>query len=175
MNYLKYIEHDAENLQFFLWARAYRDKFEKLPPSEKRLAPEWTDSEAEIDAAQAPPRVNKVSADTAAMLKGTGLESTPRITESSHNDHEKSDPFHTPPRTPSNGKKQDRTPSEASSTEEWSISQTSTENTAAQIKRKAEGAFDDAGLKWQPCKSCPAIEIPWILMSSVSYHSTVSR
>lgn len=42
MNYLIYIEHSAENLQFFLWYRDYERRFLEAPSSEKSLAPEWT-------------------------------------------------------------------------------------------------------------------------------------
>ncbi|KAI6777853.1 uncharacterized protein J7T54_002751 [Emericellopsis cladophorae] len=42
MNYLVYIEHSAENLQFFLWYKDYCRRFEAIPASEKALAPEWT-------------------------------------------------------------------------------------------------------------------------------------
>ncbi|KAI0162039.1 hypothetical protein GGR57DRAFT_517499 [Xylariaceae sp. FL1272] len=42
MNYLIYIEHAAENLQFFLWLRGYEKRFHDAPISETALAPEWT-------------------------------------------------------------------------------------------------------------------------------------
>jgi hypothetical protein len=42
MNFLKYIELSAENLQFFLWYRDYSKRFNELPASEKALSPEWT-------------------------------------------------------------------------------------------------------------------------------------
>ncbi|KAG0645317.1 hypothetical protein D0Z07_8832 [Hyphodiscus hymeniophilus] len=42
MDYLLYIEHAAEHLQFFMWFRGYVKKFEFLPRSDKALSPEWT-------------------------------------------------------------------------------------------------------------------------------------
>ena len=42
MDYLVYIEHAAEHLQFFLWFRGYVQRFNSVAPSEKALAPEWT-------------------------------------------------------------------------------------------------------------------------------------
>ena len=41
MNYLCYISHDAENLQFYLWLADYYQRFQRAPPSEKRLSPKW--------------------------------------------------------------------------------------------------------------------------------------
>ena len=41
MDYLIYISHDAENLQFYLWLQSYTKRFEALPLTEKSLSPEW--------------------------------------------------------------------------------------------------------------------------------------
>ena len=150
MNYLKYIEHDAENLQFFLWARSYQERWDKLPEYEKKLSPEWTNADGDAESTQPYKRPMKVSADTAAALKGTAFDSSPNVTEIPSTDAEKANPFNTPPRTPSDEEKHHGLASEVSST--WDSTQSSTGNTSSQIKRKAEGAYDDAGLKWQPCK-----------------------
>jgi len=148
MNYLKYIEHAAENLQFYLWHQAYTKEFEELPASEKSLFPEWTLSKAESEAlaSQNYMRQMKISADTAATLKGTGLDSTPMIHET-----DKTDPFFTPPRTPSNKSKRQDTGSMFSGTDSKSMGWESTENLKS-LKKRVEGAYDEAGLKRQPCK-----------------------
>ncbi|KAF2098009.1 hypothetical protein NA57DRAFT_66491 [Rhizodiscina lignyota] len=140
MNYLKYIEHAAENLQFFLWHRDYTRRFEALPASERKLSPEWTlqQAEAEALAAQTQPRARakKISPEAVAVFKGTDFESKPKVNES-----EKANPFHTPPRTPS---------SESKRMEDMRSMDQSTRTSKSIYQRKAEGAFDDAGLKWQP-------------------------
>ena len=41
MNYLCYVSHDAENLQFYLWLADYYQRFQRASPSEKRLSPKW--------------------------------------------------------------------------------------------------------------------------------------
>lgn len=41
MNYLKYIELSAENLQFYLWLQDYTKRFEQLSEYKKALSPEW--------------------------------------------------------------------------------------------------------------------------------------
>jgi hypothetical protein len=41
MDYLMYVAHDAESLQFFLWYRDYVRRFNGLSAREKGLSPEW--------------------------------------------------------------------------------------------------------------------------------------
>lgn len=41
MNYMCYVTHDAQNLQFYLWLADYYQRFQKAAPSEKRLSPKW--------------------------------------------------------------------------------------------------------------------------------------
>jgi hypothetical protein len=41
MDYLVYVEYNAENLQFFLWYGDYVRRFDALPEKEKALSPEW--------------------------------------------------------------------------------------------------------------------------------------
>lgn len=140
MNYLKYIELAAENLQFFLWYKDYVKRFDDLQEGERKLSPEWTleQAEAEALAAQTQPRAHsKLSPETAAMFKGTDFESQARV-----NEMEKANPFYTPPRTPSG---------ESSRNDEKSMDQSYT--TKSSYVKRAEGAFDEAGLKWQPCKT----------------------
>ncbi|KAL8901662.1 MAG: hypothetical protein Q9192_000421 [Flavoplaca navasiana] len=42
MDYLVYVSHDAENLQFWIWLNAYSSRFYTLPPSEQALSPPWS-------------------------------------------------------------------------------------------------------------------------------------
>ena len=41
-DYLTYISHDAENLQFYVWLKEYTRRFQMLPRSEQVLSPPWT-------------------------------------------------------------------------------------------------------------------------------------
>jgi hypothetical protein len=41
MDYLVYISHDAENLQFFLWYRDYSKRFNALNEVERMFSPKW--------------------------------------------------------------------------------------------------------------------------------------
>lgn len=42
MDYLVYVTHDAENLQFYLWLIDYFRRFAKAPKEETSLSPKWT-------------------------------------------------------------------------------------------------------------------------------------
>lgn len=49
MDYLVYIEHNAENLQFYLWIQDYTKRWnEQVPEKERALSPEWKVEEKEI-------------------------------------------------------------------------------------------------------------------------------
>ena len=146
MNYLVYIEHAAENLQFFLWYRDYSKRFSELPSKEAALAPTWSAEQAEQDA-QAnngpAPLKQQVSPETAAVFKGTDFAPPmASVTEV------KGNPFNTPPRTPNHDKD-----SVAPAEQVWSDNaSTLNSNTNKSFHTKAAGAFENADLKWQPCE-----------------------
>ncbi|KAK3713759.1 hypothetical protein LTR37_008245 [Vermiconidia calcicola] len=138
MNYLKYIEFSAENLQFYLWFRDYSARFAQLPESAKVLAPEWSHEQAEAEAAanmagSKPSR--KVNGHVAEALQGTDFA-----------DRRAPNPFNTPAQTPSLEEKRELSSEYGSSTGETRTTAVST-TTARSV---AEHAFDDAGMKWKP-------------------------
>lgn len=144
MNYLIYIEHAAENLQFFLWYRDYAERFAVLPSREKALAPEWTISQAEAEMLAAQTHgggQKKLSPETAAIFKGTDFAPGAKVTVSEY----AGNPFNTPPMTPTTEAASifSSTPSDGKSTLVGSNDPHVT---------KAAGAFENADLKWQPCK-----------------------
>ena len=138
MNFLKYIELSAENLQFFLWYRDYSKRFNELPESEKVLSPEWTGSKADGEAPKLSAR--KQQAEAAAILEGTDFasEKTVKNSEKSNN------PFFTPPHTPTSD----------SHRREESLDSYDESMTTGKVNHseRAAGAFDNAGLKWKPCE-----------------------
>lgn len=112
MNYLIYIEHSAENLQFFLWHRDYLARFEFASTSDLVLAPEWTKEQQEDSFAklQKEHRVGlkRDPATTAAIFRGTDFEKHWPMSRTAAKSMEKkspifadSNPFCTPPMTPS--------------------------------------------------------------------------
>ncbi|KAK5693246.1 hypothetical protein LTR17_025167 [Elasticomyces elasticus] len=137
MNYLRYIEHSAENLQFFLWYRDYCARWPNLPESERALAPVWTLEQAEAEVAGNQPRPKRLDPQVAAVLKGTDFAdgATKRTAD-------KTDPFVTPNKTSEEGR--DPMSDYASSMgDETQASSTMHHSVAGQ-------AFDDAGMKWKP-------------------------
>ena len=146
MNYLIYIEHAAENLQFFLWHRDYAKRFSGLPDGERRLAAEWTVEQAEAEALanqNSTNSIKSVSAETAAVFRGTDF--APPMSGAVEM---KGNPFSTPPRTPTQERE-----SFAQSENGWSDN-ASTVNSSykSSYQKKAAGAFEAADLKLQPCK-----------------------
>lgn len=135
MNYLTYIEHDAENLQFFLWFKDYCQRFTALTDSEKALSPEVT--VAQHDATKTKANRQKVNPDVAAALKGTDFDTKP--TEHTFSDK---DSAHDSMSTP--------TPHQASSDYDSTLGDKTT-SSANWLNARAEEAYSEAGLKWQPC------------------------
>ena len=43
MDYLLYVSHTAENLQFYLWLQDYRQRFNQASRYEQALSPPWTE------------------------------------------------------------------------------------------------------------------------------------
>ena len=148
MNYLKYIEYSAENLQFFLWFRDYTARFEKLPKNEQALSPEWTKAQAEI--AESGPNGNshRVAGHTnhkiSEMLKDTDFADPPKPPQNGH----KIDPFITPDKTPSLDENRDGLSEYGSSNGDGTTLASSHAH-----RSMADNAFEDAGLKWKPCES----------------------
>jgi hypothetical protein len=138
MNYLKYVELDAENLQFFLWFRDYSRRFNELPDSEKALSPEWSANVFEKENQTRPQKL--ISVETKAIFKGTDFANEPKAPEV-----EKSNPFYTPPRT-ANGDMS----SDADSFDYQDGSLFSGEK--VDHAQRATGAFEGAGLPWKPCE-----------------------
>lgn len=153
MNYLIYIEHSAENLQFFLWYKDYVRRFDLLSAGERRLAPEWSLEQADAQALALkdnPAPMKSISADTAAVFRGTDF-ATPKanIADLSKGGP---NPFGTPPMTPKSGDHDSIAPSEYP----WSDSgSTLRSGFRATHDQKAAGAFEAADVKLQPCMSTP--------------------
>lgn len=46
MEYLVYVSHDAENLQFWLWIQDYTERFSTSPKSDQVLSQPWSEIES---------------------------------------------------------------------------------------------------------------------------------
>ena len=148
MNYLTFRERAAENLQFFLWYRDYCRRFAELPAHERALAPEWTAAQAATDTDlvhQHEKSQVKPSPHMSNLLKGTDFNGGGIKTKAQSMDAR----GWTPPRTPNPAH------ADAVSTMESSAAASLYDPALSSIKgsyaEKAAGAFEAAGLKWQPC------------------------
>ncbi|EMC94694.1 hypothetical protein BAUCODRAFT_556835 [Baudoinia panamericana UAMH 10762] len=144
MNYLKYIEHSAENLQFFLWYRDYCARWEKLPESQKVLSSVWSVQQAESDASGNATRQKRLEPHIAAVLKDTEFADGSLRPPS-----DKADPFGTPEKS-SVDEKRDGVSEYGSSTGDEKTWASSNDH-----KSTASQAFDDAGMKWKPFTTQP--------------------
>lgn len=149
MNYLIYIEHAAENLQFFLWHKDYTKRFDLLPASERNLAPVWTVEQAEAQALTMkdnPNPMKTIGPEAAAIFKGSDF-APPKIIVLEAG---KGNPFNTPPLTPNTGERESIAPSDYP----WSDSgSTVRSGFKASHDKKAAEAFDAADVRLQPCES----------------------
>lgn len=145
MNYLIYIEHAAENLQFYMWFQDYSKRFHSAATTDTALAMEWTqDMHDEAVSKIRRDNVGKLRpvAAAAEIFKGSDFEKQPReLLPPKPMGNDRNDPFLTPP-----GTADSRT-----STGDSSHGMPST--FAPSYKSQAADAFHAAGAK-QPCK-CP--------------------
>ena len=147
MNYLIYIEHAAENLQFYLWYQDYVKRFFAMPQNEQALSPEWTVEKAEADtiaAAAATQASKKMTPEAVEMFRGTDF-AQPVVTVADFNPN--SNPFHTPPHTPDGGRSSIR-PSETG----WDDYSSTVKSSRRDYVNKAADAYEAADVKYQPCK-----------------------
>lgn len=143
MNYLIYIEHSAENLQFYMWFQDYSSRFNAASTKDTELAPEWT-QEMQDDLVSKIRRDNvgklRPVAAAAEIFKGTDFEKHPQeLVPPKPIGADGSDPFRTPPGTSDSGMSMGGSANVAAST------------LAASYKSQAADAFHAAGAK-QPCK-----------------------
>lgn len=148
MNYLKYIEHAAENLQFYLWFHDYSARFNNLPESERTLSPEWTKAQVDAEAMSAAQqqRFKVANVEATTILHGTSFDDG-----NGSRTNEKGDPFHTPPATSFDEHRGVTSEYGSSTGDDTLVSSATARGIAGQ-------AFGDAGMKWQPCTT-PSIII----------------
>jgi len=139
MNYLVYIEHSAENLQFYLWHQNFVQRFREATTSDLVLAPEWTsDMEADIATKiqkEASENLRPKATGASEIFKDSVFEKKV-VVDAYPVD---GDPFSTPPQTP---KKFDRDSSYAPSTQV---------SNAFTYRSQASDAFVAAGAQ-RPCE-----------------------
>jgi hypothetical protein len=172
MDFLRYIEHDAENLQFYLWYRDYCKRFAELPESEQKLAPEWTAEQAlaERTTTEKEKLPKKITVAAAAVLKGTDFDPNAKLAVPEHAPN----PFNTPPRTPSANDHDSVAPSTVGYSEDGTTLRTGTTDHS----KIAEAAFEEAGTM-QPCETgpllCPMSVADKCLVTVQPFREEISR
>lgn len=155
MNYLLYVEHAAENLQFYLWLRDYEKRWQELPQADQELSPPW-DSASVIPEAQTPASIPKTEAARSAQKilaqselgtksKPTGAGAFPGNASASFLPPGSANPFNTPPRTPNKSLDGD-TPT----TEIMPWDAASAPVKTPHYTETAADAFAAVDIKWQP-------------------------
>lgn len=147
MDFLKYIEHSAENLQFYMWFKDYIKRFEDLPASEKALSPEWTQAQEEAEVSN----FRNAAKEKPLAVVANNILRSQDLAPTTASGSERKNPF---------GDSQ-ATVSEKTSLESVGRSQTGFPGTVGtgtirtNYTADASTAFEDAGCKFQPCKFLP--------------------
>lgn len=152
MDYLIYVEYNAENLQFYLWYKDYVRRYEALAENEKALSPEWIPEADEVpdltkDAEKGDKKRTKRGITTALMETGYDGKNKSQVDLAN------------PGRHMSVNK-------ETESSGSLSVMSDSTIPSDAEVAARA-------GLKWQPCRSIYPLEKRYT--DRHSYHPTDER
>jgi hypothetical protein len=94
LNYVKYVMHSGENLQFFLWYQEYLKRFKAAPENQTVLSPPWSQAQNERI-------IQQMEAQRQAAL--TRGNPTVRLYDNAAaevNESDEHDPFDTPDHTP---------------------------------------------------------------------------
>ncbi|KAF7548092.1 hypothetical protein G7Z17_g7294 [Cylindrodendrum hubeiense] len=134
MTYLIYVEHAAENLQFYLWYKDYEKRFNEADTADVKLAPEWT--QAMQDEAVA--KIRKENVDNVRkepkgteIFKGTDFEK-----QGNDKVIDGANPFHTPPQS-----------SRGEAASEYTASNAPVSTNASSYQTQASEAFQAAGVR----------------------------
>lgn len=151
MSYLIYVEHAAENLQFYLWFKDYEKRFNTTSTADVKLAPEWTQTMHDETVL----KIRKDQADkmrkepkAAEIFKGTDFEKKKKKRGAKGNVSGGSDPFATPPQS-----------SRGDDGSIYTASNTVHSLNATSYQSQASEAFQAAGAR-QPCGS-RHLDIGW--------------
>lgn len=141
MNYLIYVEHSAENLQFYLWLKDYSKRFDEAQTADMALAPVWTqEMEDEVLARVQKEKATRMRQEEsgAEIFRGTDFEKKMKKPDpvlaavKSAN----SNPFNTPPRT-----------ADGNDHDNESVAMSQPVSTQGTYKSLASEAFASAGAK----------------------------
>ena len=139
MNYLVYVAHNAENLQFYLWLRDYTRRYNALRKEEKALSPEWKPTDPKFAPVESDPLSPTTRLKSPVVSKqSVDFEKQPTVPAIN---------FDQGPISPSRSfGSASRPPADF---ESFIASAAAPEKTVSEI---VEDAHHQVGLKWQPCR-----------------------
>lgn len=169
MDYLVYVTHDAENLQFYLWLQDYTERFNALKADRKTLSPEWNEEEPPVEEKvtqrasmstvlgnrkkRPPPLMPKIDFDKPAEAAALGLNEMVVTPVTPRSDCMPS---------PGLSRQDTLSPTQATFGERHSVPTVSLTGQTSQygepilseesVREIADEANVSAGLKWQGCK-----------------------
>lgn len=155
MKYLTYVEHAAENLQFYLWLRDYAERFDKLSANEKALSPKVP---ARIMDLHPGPKAHSPGARPGNYVAKLLSEAFPGRNPASRLailSPTKANPFDTPPQTPASPGVSSYE-LEHTAIAPFSLSESASLN-KIDHKEVASEAFQSVGMGWQPCMRGPFV------------------
>jgi len=144
MQYLLYVEHAAENLQFYLWLRDYTERFNALSENEKALSPPVPVNplDPRLGPKSGPRPSNSVTKFLSSAFSSPSQQlAAPNPTMAN--------PFTTPPRTPHSSGDSGYEPG-SSAIEPFSTFESVGLN-KINHKQIAAEAYQSIGMGWQPC------------------------
>jgi len=156
LSFLKYHEHSAENLQFFLWYKDYEKRFAAMPESEQALAPVWTDAQIEAQRKAYVLRKKSVVDDAVAkeMFQGTDFEEVPKIIDPESVVDAGDSSTGSAPGSSGAGSKRDTVTSEGPARPMSNSNSVAVQSVVSGFSVKADSTFEDAGLQ-RPFKIQP--------------------
>jgi len=187
MDYLLYVAHDAESLQFFLWYRDYCRRFDALEPAQKQLSPE-----CRFDSNNTNPGGWPLQSDEKEIMVSTTPSQPPPVRsfsrlgrhtpqQNSYSQQNSSLDFEDFPQAPPHARSESWTsraqPHERDMAENDARSYVSRSSRAHQnrtslrVHGMAEGANAQVGLKWQGCEF-HLIFLQSTVLTSHSLHTT---
>jgi hypothetical protein len=155
LNFLKYFEHSAENLQFFLWFKDYEKRFNAMPESEQALAPVWTDAQIEAERKAYAQRKKSVADNAVAkeMFQGTDFEEAPKaIDPESVTEATGASSAGSIPGSAGEDSKRDTESAEGDRRPMSTSNSLAVKSFVSGFSVKADSTFEDAGLH-RPCTS----------------------
>jgi hypothetical protein len=137
MDYLVYIAHDAETLQFYLWLQDYTKRYNALRKEEQALSPEWRQTAAMTESKERKTRAR------ASITSLNELDPEKRVTKSMRMSElvpGAKDIFADPPLSPA-------------PINDYESFITKSVQSQKSVSEMTDDANTQAGLKWQACTS----------------------